>query len=338
VLQSIKDLTTNLPRLPLTQLPTPLEAAPLLAEAIGVTSLHIKREDLAGYALGGNKLRQIDFILAAALGEGADTLVTTASSQSNFCRSLAGACAKIGLACHLLLREAGGRQAQGNLLLDTIFGANLSWTDATDPWDPAIRRDLEAICEDLRGRGRRPFVVQLPGAEAALAAAGWVSGAAELLQQCRKLATPPDVAIVACGSGLTLAGLALGLKHLGYPLRVIGVSVQQPAAHLRPWVIEVADRCAALTGIATRLAPEDISITDDQVAPGYGQASAGSIAAVRLAGRYGGLVLDPVYTGKALAGLIAAVRSGMIASSENVLFLHSGGTPGLFRHAADFAA
>jgi 1-aminocyclopropane-1-carboxylate deaminase/D-cysteine desulfhydrase-like pyridoxal-dependent ACC family enzyme len=331
------DILTNLPRVRLASLPTPLEAAPRLAQAAGLATLHIKREDLAGYALGGNKLRQIDFILAAALQRGADTLVTTASSQSNFCRSLAGACAKIGLRCHLLLRTAGGAALQGNLLLDDIFAADITWTDATDPWDPAIRADLNAIADRVRAAGHTPYVVQLPGQEAPLAAAGWVSGAGELVAQFNTLDAPPDALVVACGSGLTAAGLALGLKHSGSKTRVIGVSVQQPAIRLMPWVIDVAERCGKLIGVPTRLAPGDLTITDDQVPPGYGQASAASIAAVRLAGRLEGLVLDPVYTGKALAGLLAAVQTGALPSQARAVFLHSGGTPGLFHHATDFA-
>ena len=331
------DPATSLPRLRLAHLPTPLISAPRLAEALGLAGLHVKHEDLSGVAFGGNKLRQIDFILAAARQEGADTIVTTASSQSNFCRSIAGACAATGLGCVLLLRQAGGTALQGNLLLDALFGAEVEWTAATDPWDPSIAAALDALGTRLRGQGRRPYLVQLPGETAALAAAAWVSGAAELARDFQALGTVPSALVVACGSGLTCAGLALGLKLAGLPTRVIGVSVQQPAARLLPWVLDVAGRAAQLIGGGAGLDAADLTITEEQIAPGYGLASAASVAAVRLAGRTAGLVLDPVYTGKAMAGLIHAVESGLIARGAYVAFLHSGGAPGLFHHAADFA-
>lgn len=331
-----RDPATGLPRLRLAHLPTPLTPAPHLADHLGLASLVIKREDMTGVALGGNKLRQIDFILAEALQAGADTVVTTASSQSNFCRAIAGACAATGLGCHLLLRRAGGEALQGNLLLDIIFGATVEWTDETDPWSPAIATALRGAVERLGTEGRRPHLVQLPGTTAALAAAGWVSGAAELADDFARLDRPPDALVVACGSGLTGAGLALGLKRAGLRTRVIGISVQQPAARLLPWMLDVADRAAHLVGIAARLEAADLLLTDDQVAPGYGQPSPASLAAVRLAGRHAGLVLDPVYTGKAMAGLIAGIGSH-VPRGASVAFLHSGGTPGLFQHAPAFA-
>lgn len=333
-----RDPTTGLDRLALARLPTPLEAAPRLAKALRLSSLYVKREDLSGDALGGNKLRQIDFILAAALQEGADTLVTTASSQSNFCRTLAGACAKTGLSCHLLLRRAGGHEMQGNLLLDHVFGATIDWTDVTDPWSPAIRAELDAIMARLGAEGRRPFLVQLPGVTAGLGVAGWACGAAELAQDFAALGQDPDMLVVACGSGLTFAGLALGLKHLGRGTRAVGISVQQPKERLTPWVVEAAERGAKLMGWRTRLDTGDFTLTDDQIAPGYGRPSPASLQALRLAGREAGLLLDPVYTGKAMAGLAALIGSGAVAPGSSVAFLHSGGTPAIFHHAAAIAS
>ena len=142
---TLRDPTTGLERLALSRLPTPLDDAPRLARALGIASLAIKREDMAGYALGGNKLRQLDFILAEALAAGADILVTTAGSQSNFCRSLAGAAAKLGLGCHLHLRAAMGTEMVGNLLLDNLFGATVTFTGVTDPWDETVADELDTI-------------------------------------------------------------------------------------------------------------------------------------------------------------------------------------------------
>lgn len=312
------------PRVPIAHLPTPYEEAPRLAAAAGLTQLWIKREDLSGPALGGNKIRQIEYILGAARAAGADTLVTTAASQSNFCRALAGCAPQAGMGCALLLRRSGGTARTGNLLLMELFGAEISWTDATDPWAPSVRAELDALADDLRARGRVPFIVQLPGASAPLAAAAWALAADELFADFARAGTVPEVMAVACGSALTLAGLAVGFARHAVATRLLGVSVQQPAARLLPWVADVAARTADLLGWRVPAPMARVTITDDQVAPGYAQPSAAGLAALRLAARTEGLVLDPSYTGKAMAGLLAAARG------RTACFLHSGGLPALF--------
>lgn len=320
------------PRFPLAHLPTPYVSAPALAAALGLGRLHVKREDLAGPALGGNKIRSLELILGAARAAGADTVLTTAASQSNFCRALAGTAPLAGLSCHLLLREAGGTAAVGNLLLMRLFGASLAWTAETDPWSPVIRAQLEAEEASLRAAGRRPFRVQLPGETAALAAAAWALAAEEMAADFDAAGTAPDLLALACGSGLTLAGLALGFARLGLPVPLLGVSVQQPASRLRPWVEEVVGRAATLLGWDEPNAMEAVTITDDQVAPGYAQPSQAGMAALTLAARHAGLVLDPSYTGKAMAGLAAAVGS-LVPRGGAAAFLHSGGMPTLFAQA-----
>ncbi|MBF9235465.1 1-aminocyclopropane-1-carboxylate deaminase/D-cysteine desulfhydrase [Microvirga alba] len=338
MLQIVRDPTTGLDRLVLSRLPTPLDPAPKLASALGVAQLSVKREDLSGYALGGNKLRQLDFILAEALAAGADILVTTAGSQSNFCRSLAGAAAKLGLGCHLHLRAATGTALVGNLLLDEILGAAITFTQVTDPWDPQITQELAEIADNYERQGRKPFIVQLTGVSAATAVAGWMSGAAELLRDAEAGPGIPDVVISVCGSGLSLAGLALGFKHLSCPARLVGISAQQPAARLKAWIVTAADEAATRLGLSCRLTAEDFDIVDSEIGPGYGKPSAASLSAVRLAGRTEGLLLDPIYTGKGLAGLQAALRAGLVRPEHSVIFVHSGGTPGLFAHAEAFGA
>ncbi|MBZ6079008.1 1-aminocyclopropane-1-carboxylate deaminase/D-cysteine desulfhydrase [Microvirga puerhi] len=332
----VRDPTTGLDRLALAHLPTPLDPAPKLASALGLARLSVKREDLSGYALGGNKLRQLDFILAEALAAGADTLVTTAGSQSNFCRSLAGAAAKLGLSCHLHLRAATGTDLVGNLLLDEVLGATVTFTQVTDPWDSQIVQELSNIAAGYEQQGKKPFIIQLTGVSAATAIAGWMSGAAELMQDAEAGPGIPDVVISVCGSGLSLAGLALGFKHLSCPTRLIGISAQQPAARLKAWIVTAADAAATRLGLSCRLTPEDFDIVDSEIGPGYGKPSAASVAAVRLAGRTEGLLLDPIYTGKGLAGLQASLRSGLVRHEHSVIFVHSGGTPGLFAHADAF--
>ncbi|WP_306223753.1 pyridoxal-phosphate dependent enzyme [Bosea beijingensis] len=330
------DPVSGRPRLELARLPTPFEPAPRLAEHLDVASVYVKREDMAGYALGGNKLRQLDFILAEAIAAGADLLIATAGSQSNFCRSLAGAAAKLGLGCHLHLRARMGTERVGNLLLNDIFGAEVTFTQNADPWHPAIKDEIEAIAADYRRQGRSPFVVQLTGVSANVGVAGWMSGAAELAEDFKTIGQAPDIVVAVCGSGLTAAGLALGFKHLGVPTRVMGVSAQQPEARLRKWIIETANVAAAWMGIETRLSGQDFDIVDSEIGPGYGLPSAASLAAVNTAGRLEGLVLDPVYTGKGMAALIGAAEKGLFGKASSIVFLHSGGAPGLFTHASAF--
>jgi 1-aminocyclopropane-1-carboxylate deaminase/D-cysteine desulfhydrase-like pyridoxal-dependent ACC family enzyme len=372
------------PRIPLAATPTPYQPAPRLAAALGLGRLHVKREDLSGPALGGNKIRSIELILAAARAAGADTVITTAASQSNFCRALAGCAAKAGFRCRLLLRRGTGPAARagaadealsvvpisplpqggggwrseatpgggatdlasrpsagtdptGNLLLMGLFGATIAWTDVTDPWDPAIRAELDAQAEVVRAEGGTPFIVQLPGETAALAAAAWALAAEELAADFEAAGSAPDVLALACGSGLTLAGLALGFAQFGLPLRLLGVSVQQPASRLAPWVEEVIGRTAALLGWDAAGAMAAVTVTDDQVAPGYAQPSEAGMRALLLAARCEALTLDPAYTGKAMAGLAAAV-GGLVPRGGSAAFLHSGGTPTLFQQAPAIAA
>jgi 1-aminocyclopropane-1-carboxylate deaminase/D-cysteine desulfhydrase-like pyridoxal-dependent ACC family enzyme len=326
-----------LPRLALGVYPTPLEPAPRLAEALGLAGLWIKREDLSGPALGGNKIRKLELLLADAHAQGCDAVLTTAGLQSNFCRALAGTAAKLGMACALLLRGRPPNAAGGNLLLDRLFGAEIRYLDVADPWDPRARAALDALAAELAKRGRRPYAIHLVGASAGLGVAAWAAGGAELDAQFAQAGIDPDHLVVACGSGLTAAGLALGLKRAGRRCRVTGVSVQQPASRLVPWIVDAAARGAALLGPGPALDAGDFDVLDGFVGAAYGAPSAEGVAAVRLAGATEGLVLDPVYTGKAMAGLAACVADGRIERGASVVFLHSGGLPGLFANSDVFA-
>ena len=316
-----------LPRIPLALLPTPLEPARRLGERLGI-ELSVKREDQSGLGLGGNKARQVEVLLADAVAHGADTVLTTAGAQSNFCRVFAAGAARLGLRCVLLLR--GKRQAPtGNLFLDLLFGAQIHWIDTEDPYDAAVLERLETLAA---GTGGRAQIVQLPGAAGPLAAAAAASLAVEIAEQC-----PEVTAIyVAAGSGLTAAGLALGLAALGLRARVVAVSVQQPQGFIEPLIRRRAQEAAGLLGLDLRLGPDRLVVTDRWIGPGYGQPSAPAIDALRLAARLEGWVLDPVYTGEALAGLIADAKADALAG-ERVVFLHSGGAPSLFAHGAAVA-
>ena len=329
-------LCDALPRVRLASLPTPFEEAPRLTAALGGPRLFFKRDDLTGLALGGNKSRKLEFIMGDVRRHGCDAIITTADAQSNFCRAAAAAASRLGVQTFLLLRGTGREARQGNLLLDGLFWADIRFIPFTDPWDPRIVEAIEALAAELRARGLKPYIVQLPGRTAPLAVAAYVDAAEELHRQWQEAGWGSDALYVACGSGLTLAGLALGLKHLGHPTRVVGISVQQPAARLGPWVVDKANAAAELLGLPTGLTPGDFDLLDDYIGQGYGIPSPESVAAVRLVGRTEGVLLDPVYTGKAMGGLIDRIRQGIHRPGQTVAFLHSGGAPGVFAHAQAF--
>jgi D-cysteine desulfhydrase family pyridoxal phosphate-dependent enzyme len=321
-------------RIALGRWPTPFEPAPRLSAALG-REIWFKREDLAGAALGGNKIRQLEWLLGEALAEGADAVLTTAGAQSNFCRALAGSAAKLGLACTLVLRGPPP-PLQGNLLLDRVFGAEIRFVAAADPWDPSLAAALGEVADSLRACGHRPYAIHLPGASAPLAALAWAVAAEELDADWRAAGIDPAMIVVAAGSGLTAAGLALGLVRLGRRCQVRAVSVQQPADRLGPWIADVARRAAERAGWA--MPPALPLVVDDSwIGPGYAVPSEESLAALLSVARSEGVVLDPAYTGKAMAGLIGALGRGALPGGP-VVFLHSGGLPGLFAAADAVAA
>jgi len=319
-----------LPRVPLGDLPTPLKPAPRLGAALGGLDLWVKREDLSGLAFGGNKVRQLEFLLAAAQKDGADTVLTTASSQSNFCRALAAGTARLGLGCVLLLRGRAPVTLSGNLLLDHMLGAEVHYIATEDPYDPAVRRELDRFAHDVRRRGGRPYLIQLPGVSGPLGAASAVDLAEELAVQWSE---PPKALYLAVGSGLTAAGLIVGFAAARLPTTVVGISVQQPTSFIAPLIARRAREAVHLLGLDIDIRPEQAVIDDRFIAPGYGRASEASLTACLTAARTEALLLDPVYSGKALAGLAAHAAEGELRPGDKVVFLHSGGGPGLFAQA-----
>jgi 1-aminocyclopropane-1-carboxylate deaminase/D-cysteine desulfhydrase-like pyridoxal-dependent ACC family enzyme len=327
-------LTAGLPRVRLAYLPTPLEPALRLSAHSGGPPVWLKREDLSGLALGGNKARQLEFLLADALVNGAQAVVTTAAVQSNFCRACAAAGAVLGLHVGLLLRGSGTEALQGNYLLDRLFGAEIRFIDTRDPYDPAVAPALERFVADLGARGLRAQVLHLPGVTGTLGAAAMVDTGQEMARQFAAQGITPQAVFLAAGSGLTVAGVALAFKALGLATRVVGISVQQPADFIAPLIVERANAAASLLGLSVRLHAGDIDIDDRHLGDGYGQPSAAGVRAMQLAGRTQGIVLDPVYTGKAMAGMLAQLHEGRFAGTAPVVFFHSGGAPGLFAQAS----
>ncbi|MFC9931366.1 D-cysteine desulfhydrase family protein [Streptomyces sp. NPDC127190] len=303
---------------PLGTFPTPLEPAPRLAAALGLgpDDLWIKRDDLTGLGGGGNKIRKLEWTAGAALAEGADTLVTTGAPQSNHARLTAAAGARLGLDVVLVLRGSPGASRSGNLALDGLFGARLAWAGAVD--QAGLDAAAAEVCARLRADGARPALIPF-GGSGALGARGYVRCGEELREQLPELRT----AVVALGSGGTMAGLVAALGA-GSVLGVDVGALPDPAS-------AVARFATPLT--ASEVTVEELRVRRDQVGEGYATLTGPAAEALRLAARTEGLVLDPVYTGRALAGLRAAVRDGGIRPGERTVFVHTGGLPGLFGHA-----
>ena len=336
----------RLPRVALASLPTPLQEARRLRDALGGPArcprILLKRDDLTGLALGGNKARKLEFIVADALRTQATVLVTTGGVQSNHARMTAAAARMVGLGASLVLTAAPDeRDVQGNLLLDRLFGAEVHFIDAaSDPLlatGPDEAATLALVEAELRARGERPYVIPI-GGSTPVGALGYVSGTLELLSQLEAEDERPSRLHVACGSRGTVAGLVLGAHLAGAPYRVHGVAVSggDPAKTER--AVEIANQAAALLGSPLRLTPGDFVTDQSQIGPGYGRSTAGCLEAIELLARNEGILLDPVYTGKAMAGLVADIRAGAIGPAETVVFLHTGGAPGLFAHAAELTA
>jgi D-cysteine desulfhydrase len=303
---------------PLGTFPTPVEPAPRLAVALGLgpDDLWIKRDDLTGLGGGGNKIRKLEWTVGAALADGADTLVTTGAAQSNHARLTAAAGARLGLDVVLVLRGTPGASRSGNLALDGLFGARLAWAGDVD--QAGLDAAAAEVCARLRSDGARPALIPF-GGSGVQGARGYLRCGEELRAQVPDLRT----AVVALGSGGTMAGLVAALGT-GSVLGVDVGALADPAP-------AVAEFAAPLTAEAVRA--EGLRVRRDQVGRAYAALTDPVAEALRLAARTEGLVLDPTYTGRALAGLRAAVRDGDVRPGEKTVFLHTGGLPGLFGHA-----
>ncbi len=324
-------LTDTLPRVSLAHLPTPLEEMPRLRQALGGgPRLLIKRDDQTGLATGGNKTRKLEFLVAEALAQDADTLLTTGGPQSNHCRQTAAAAAKVGLRCVLALSgEPPSRpQWNGNLLLCDLLGAEARWTGDRDR-DAALAQ----VADALRAAGARPYVIPL-GGSVPVGAAGYVAAVEELAGQLATRGERVDRIVFASGSAGTHAGILVGVEALSLNARVEGVS-DEKAGGLLTKIQNLAAATAARLGLDLRLAEEDFILRDAYGAPGYGVITDAEREAIRLLARSEGIIADPVYTGRALAGLIDLVRRGVYGPDETVLFWHTGGVAGLFPRAAE---
>ena len=323
---SLQNLT-RFPRLELIGAPTPLEYLPRLSDHLG-REIFIKRDDTTPLAMGGNKLRKLEFLAADALRDGADTLITAGAIQSNHVRQTAAVAAKLGLHCVALLENPIGTRAEnylsnGNRLLLDLFNTQVEMCDALT--DPAAQ--LDELATRIEAQGYRPYVIPVGGSNA-LGALGYVESALEIAQQCEDAVEISSV-VVASGSAGTHAGLAVGLEQLMPQAELIGVTVSRAVADQLPKVVALQQ---AVANSLELQAKADIILWDDYFAPGYGTPNEEGMAAVKLLAQLEGILLDPVYTGKAMAGLIDGITQKRFKDEGPILFVHTGGAPALFAY------
>jgi L-cysteate sulfo-lyase len=324
---------SQFPRVELAHLPTPLEPLPRLSEHLGGPQIWVKRDDCTGLATGGNKTRKLEFSMAEALAQGADTVITVGAVQSNHVRQTAAAACKLGLRCEVLLEHrvtdpTDAYATSGNVLLDRIFGANLrEYAGGTD-FDAA----MADVAAEIQAGGGKPYLIP-GGASNRVGALGYVNCALELIEQADAMGLSVDHLVTATGSAGTQAGLIVGLKAMRpeIPLLGIGVNVSKDVQEER--VYKLACETADYIGKPGIVARADVVANCDYVGAGYGIPTAGMNEAVLLLARLEGLLFDPVYSGKALAGMIDLVRKGEFAGAENIVFLHTGGAAALFAYA-----
>jgi D-cysteine desulfhydrase family pyridoxal phosphate-dependent enzyme len=317
----------NIPRIPLAFLPTPIMEAPRLAAAIDGPKLWIKRDDLTGFGFGGNKIRGLEFLLADALAQKADMLITGAAPQSNYVRATAAVAAHAGL--HMLAIYSGTPppQVQGNYRLTRLLGAEIRFTGNADR--ASVDGAIEETARELRSAGRQPYAIPRGGASV-LGTLGYVLAVYELAEQCATKNIMLDAIVLATGSCGTQAGLLAGVHLLQLPWRIEGFTVSRPVDEVEARVLTLAQAAIERLGFTSTIAPRDVIVHGGFIGPGYGVPTPEGAEAIRLTACCEGIFLDPTYTGKAMAGFLAYTRERRYTRAETILFLHTGGEPALF--------
>ncbi len=331
----LRDAIARLPRTLLGHYPTPLEFLPRLTAALGGPRIFIKRDDCTGLVFGGNKTRHNEFLIGDALAQGADIFVWGAGVQSNNCRQTAAACAKVGLDCLLVLGRGGPSTGpeplQGNLLIDHLVGAQIKIVD--ERIGPALDIRIAEEAERQRQKGRKVYFWDKERVKP-LAAVSYAICLAEIFEQSETLGIEAD-ALYGSSAGSTGAGLEMGAAALGW---------NKPIRHIAPinwpWdtqadMAHIAEAAGRLVGLDLRIPPAKVDVTFDYIGPDYGKCSVDGLEALQLLARTEGILIDPMYSGKALAGLIDDVRKGRWKSGETLVFVHTGGTPALFAYAQE---
>ena len=332
------DRLSEFPRVVLTQTPTPIEPLARLGAELGI-ELFVKRDDLTGLAMGGNKARQLEFYFGAAEAAKADTILITGAVQSNFMRMAAAAAARQGMAAHVQLENrvpdmSADYARSGNVLLLDLLGAK-QYTYSQGEDEAGADARLHDLADDIRKKGGRPYVIHLAPSHPPLGALGYVVAAQEISDQMARAEQDFDCVVVASGSGFTHSGLLFGLRACGRDVPVQGICVRRPAG---PQTERIASKCeeiAAMLGVPPPVRAQDIRLDDAALAPGYGRPSEAVNEAIRLTATREGLLLDPVYTGKVMAGLIELARDGAWPKGARILFVHTGGAPTIFAYAKE---
>jgi L-cysteate sulfo-lyase len=340
-LEALKQRLSLFPRKRLIHLPTPLARLENLSLELGGPEIWIKRDDLTGAGFGGNKSRKLEFIIADALAKKADTLITWGSTQSNWCMQAAAAARRVGLEPILLLFKTTDVKPDydGNLLLDFLLEADIRLREAPKGklMSPGVAENAAAeVADEIRSLGGMPYTVSVGGSAPGmsmtqpLGALGYVAAFAELEEQARVARLDFTHIVHATGSGATQAGLVAGARALGRPVEVIGISVSDPKEAFTDIVLRILAETGPALGLDWGDQKDDVVVLDEYIKEGYGVVTPGVAEAIRSVFAGEGIVLDPVYTGKAMAGLVDLVNRGRFRQDDKIIFLHTGGTPALF--------
>ena len=326
----------KLPRVSLATLPTPLQELPHLSNVLGGPRIFIKRDDLTGIVQGGNKIRKLEYVMADAKQQGADVIITCGGSQSNHACQ-AGACAKkLGMDTILVLYRHLHPENQGNVFLNTVFGSQMEFVGNGLEDFPLVVQRMKELAEELRIQGRHPYIIE-GGAFQPLGTAGYVNAVAEICQQLKVQGLKADHLFTTVGTGGTMAGIVLGAKYFHAPFQVHGVSISGQPDELPVAISRQINDTATLIGSDIRCAPEELDILYDYIGEAYGVPTNAGNEAIELVARTEGILLDPVYTGKCMAGLIDLIRKGTFSKEENVIFMHTGGTSSLFAYTKELS-
>lgn len=316
---------------------TSLDPLPRLGERLGV-ELFVKRDDTLPLAMGGNKVRQLEYYLGPAVQEGADTVLITGAVQSNFVRLCAAAARKLGMQAVVQLEDRVPKNdeaynSSGNVLLNKLFGAEIHYFPEGEN-EAAADANLDKLADDLRARGRRPYVVHLGIDHPPIGGLGYARCAAECYLQFKEMGKMPDHVVIPSGSGLTHAGFLAGARAVGWEVPVHGICVRRDAKQQHTRIALRGAELDAMLG-GKRIKPDDIMVYDSVLAPGYGQVNEQVMAALSYAAQDEALLLDPVYTGRTMAGMIDLIKGGLIKSGSCVAFIHTGGVPSIFAYQSD---
>lgn len=316
----------TIPRIRFAHLPTPVEPLSRLSMILGGPKIYIKRDDQTGLAFGGNKSRKLEFLIPEAIADGAKTLITTGAAQSNHCRQTAAAAAKFGFNCTLVLVGENPSYSSGNLILDELFGADLVWTNLSDR-----EETLRNTFNDAWQSGKRPYLIPY-GGSSPTGAASYAFAIKELLDQVQTQAEIPipDWIIFASSSGGTQAGMVAGARLFGYRGNILGISVDEDEQSLQRKIVNLATEVIDLLDEPGKFDPKDVLVNSNYTGMGYGILGDQEKESIRLFAQTEGVLVDPVYTGRAAAGLIDLVRQSSFSKEDSVLFWHTGGTPALF--------